>query len=483
VLVDEPASKRPLSHDPNFVAGTNDLDRDPGEGLANDYPFDPNNFPFVAPLGPTSRLASRTVPAQLPDHANAPFPSAPPAAWEEAPPPTASRLRRPLLDLFPPEDEPFESAPASVAPSGAEPSLTRVPAEWIAPGAATRLDAPASTESIESITYERFYGLADKPFSLSTDPKFLYHSTAHDRTAQALLTSIGTREGLVVITGQAGIGKTSLCRAVMEELDRRTLTSFLVDPFLTVEDLLQTLLIDFGVVSRDELTADPHPSAQQMRVTLQSFLASLEPLGASAVVLVDEAQNLPVAVLDELRSLAEIGGDHRLLHVVLVGSPALLTLLKREDLRSLNAKVTVRSVLGPLEADEMSAYVRHRLSVAGNATCVDFGDEALAQVHQLTRGVPRTVNQLCDRAMTLAYEASAAVIDVALVDGAAADLGLLPTVVETSSTRRLMLAAVAFILLMLLGAGAALWVFRDAVRRTVVQWQQAPQPPAAPRSR
>jgi type II secretory pathway predicted ATPase ExeA len=138
--------------------------------------------------------------------------------------------------------------------------------------------------------YETFYGLTEKPFSPSTDPVFLYHSTAHDRTAQALLTSIGTRPGVVVITGPYGIGKTSLCRAVIEQLDRRTLTSFLVDPFLTVDDLLQTLLIDFGALSRDDLAGGRQPSTGQLRDTLHSFLASLASLQAGAVVLVDEAQ-------------------------------------------------------------------------------------------------------------------------------------------------------------------------------------------------
>src|SRR5260370_4509151 len=125
-----------------------------------------------------------------------------------------------------------------------------------------------------------FYGLHEKPFSLSTDPKFLYHSTAHDHTAQELLSSVGRRDGIVVITGPPGIGKTALCRSVLEELDRHTLTSLLVDPFLSVEDLLQTLLIDFGVLSRDDLASRAHPSPHDLRVTLQSSLPSLSSLQA-----------------------------------------------------------------------------------------------------------------------------------------------------------------------------------------------------------
>jgi general secretion pathway protein A len=339
---------------------------------------------------------------------------------------------------------------------------------------------PAPTPAVvEPLPYLTFYGLTDPPFSLSTDPKFLYHSTAHDRTAQALLTSIGTREGVVVITGPFGVGKTSLCHAVIEELDRHTLTSFLVDPFLSVDDLLETLLIDFGVLSRDDLARGSHPSTDELRVTLQSFLASLASLQASAVVLVDEAQNLPAPVLEELRTLAEIGGRQRLLHVVLVGDPELLSLLKRRDLRPLNEHVAVRSVLGPLAADELPGYVMHRLTVSGGSS-VEFGDAALARIHELTVGVPRAVNLLCDRAMARGYEASASVIDIALVDAAATDLDMSAPVVEVSQALRLALAGVAFMLLMLVGAAGAVWVFRDDVHRAVVQWSRMPPPPSAP---
>ena len=329
--------------------------------------------------------------------------------------------------------------------------------------------------------YETFYGLTEKPFSLSTDPVFLYHSTAHDRTAQALLTSIGTRPGVVVITGPYGIGKTSLCRAVIEQLDRRTLTSFLVDPFLTVDDLLQTLLIDFGALSRDDLAGGRQPSTDQLRDTLHSFLASLASLSAGAVVLVDDAQNLPVAVLDELRALSEIREGRRLLHVVLLGEPGLVSMLKLEALRPLNAQVAVRSALGPLLSDEVGGYVMHRLGVVGNGSRVAFSEAALARLHELTGGVPRVVNLLCDRAMSRGYQASAGVIDVPHVNAAAIDLDLSVPAVETPRTLRLVVEALAFVLLMLVGAGAALWVFRDDVRRTVVQWERVPPTPSAPR--
>jgi len=396
----------------------------------------------------------------------------------ETPPEFDPDGRRPLVDLFPPAVDPHESAPAAKPRAVADPSPPRV--DTARPSFVSPQPPPtAVAEAIEP--HHAFYGLVENPFSLSTDPKFLYHSAAHDRTAQALLTSIGQREGVVVITGPVGIGKTSLCRAVIEELDRHTLTSFLVDPFLSVEDLLETLLIDFGVLSRDDLTPGSHPSTHQLRVTLQSFLRSLASLQASAVVLIDEAQNLPVTVLEELRTLAEVGDAQRLLHVVLVGDPELQSLLQRRELRPLNERIAVRSALGPLSAEELDGYVTHRLSVSGSPS-VEFSDAALARIYTITGGVPRLVNLLGDRILARGYDMSATLIDAAIVDIAAADLGLSAPGREPARGLRLALTIFAFVFLMVLGAAAAAWVFRDEVRRAIIQWQHRSSTAAEPLS-
>ena len=468
----------------------------------------PSGTPPPAPLAAATTARAATAPATTAPTPKAPATippvttaSAPAAPARAAPAPVAPRPvaptapaargaahvpepvpggRRPLLDLFPPVPDARERPPGPLlgtAPGPLLPDVGTAHPGFSGPIAAT----PAPADPLESLPYETFYGLTEKPFSLSTDPMFLYHSTAHDRTAQALLTSIGTRPGIVVITGPFGIGKTSLCRSVIEQLDRRTLTSFLVDPFLSVDDLLQTLLIDFGALSREDLAGGTRPSTHQLRVTLHSFLDSLASLQAGAVALIDEAQNLPVPVLDELRTLSESKDGRRLIHVVLLGEPGLLTMLKQEALRPLNAQVAVGSVLGPLMADEVSGYVMHRLSVAGNGSRVEFSEAALARIHELTGGVPRVVNLLCDRAMSKGWEVSASVIDISYVDAAATDLDLSAPVVETSPTFRLAVEALAFVLLMLVGAAAALWVFRDDVHRTLVQWERVPPTPSAPR--
>jgi type II secretory pathway predicted ATPase ExeA len=490
VTVDESRTKRALADDPSFMASLTDLDRGLTDGAEGDFPGEADNFPAAVPHTPVQRAVRKPAPARSaapsppratpqPPSVPSPFESLPPNAFTAPPPTQEPRARRPLLDLFPAVAFAREPPPGPLLGTAEGP--LRPPADATQLEAPVPASAPPAPEPVESLAHETFYGLTEKPFSLSTDPKFLYHSTAHDRTAQALLTSIGLRNGVVVITGQFGIGKTSLCRAVLEQLDRRTLTSFLVDPFLSVDDLLETLLIDFGALSRDDLAAGTHPSTHQLRATLHSFLASLASLQASAVVLIDEAQNLPVPVLEELRALAEISDGQRLLHVVLVGEAGLLSLLALQELRPLNDQVAVRSVLGPLAADELAGYVTYRLAVAGGTPRVEFSDAALPRIHEITGGVPRLVNILCDRAMARGYEALASVIDVALVDAAATDLDLLAPLGETSATLRLAFASVAFVLLMLVGAAAALWVFGDDVHRTIVQWERVPTAPASPR--
>ncbi len=396
--------------------------------------------------------------------------------FEAAPLPPFVRepgARRPLLDLFPPAPLTHERPPGPIAGTATGPRISR--------GPATRSPQPAA---LDPLTYETFYGLNEKPFSLSTDPKFLYHSASHDQVAQELLTAIRRHDGLVLVTGELGVGKTTLCRVIVEELDRRTLTSVVLEPLTSVDDLLQTILVDFGVISRADLARAPRAATREtLTAALKSFLESLNSLQASAVVIIDEAQHLPADVLQQIPTIAEAGDQARTLQVVLVGQPTLTAMLKRSELRLLNEEVAVRSHLGPLAADEIAGYVMHRLGVAGSGSRVDFDDGAMARVHELSDGIPRVVNLLCDRALSRGFEASASVIDAALVDAAAEDLDLGPNVSEARGLVRRLLVAFALVALMSVGAGGALWVFRDTVARTIVQWENVPVPPSGPRPR
>src|SRR5918999_3913232 len=159
-----------------------------------------------------------------------------------------------------------------------------------------------------SLTYEPFYGLGEKPFSLSPDPRFLFRSPAHGPAFDELHAGIQRREGLIVLTGEIGTGKTTLCRSVLQHLDRRTFATFVPDPFVSREDLLKMLLVDFGVVSIDDVKSGRlrNASRAELSYPLYEFLNSLVPLQAFAVLVIDEAQNLPLPLLEEIRILSEL---------------------------------------------------------------------------------------------------------------------------------------------------------------------------------
>jgi type II secretory pathway predicted ATPase ExeA len=375
---------------------------------------------------------------------------------------------RPLLDLFPPPSaERGRTRPSTGSARPERPVESRVPAIVGAPPPRLARSRFAQAESAPfspavPLTYEPFYGLSERPFSLSTEPKFIYHSTSHDRVLQDLIDALGRGDAIMLLTGETGIGKTTLCRSLVEQLGRRTVTSFLTDPVASLDDVLRTVLVDFGVVAREEATRGPMAAATRRELTaaVGDFAASLAPLQASAVIIVDEAQNVPPDILEALAALSEVADADRRVQLILVGQPALSSLLHRKQLRALERRVAVRCRLEPLAAEEVIGYVVHRLAIAGASARVEFDEAAFAELYAATRGVPRLVNLVCDGALTHGYEASASVIDDQFIAAAAADLELVPLRSDTRRFARMAMMAFFFLALMMLGAGAAAWVFR-----------------------
>jgi general secretion pathway protein A len=250
--------------------------------------------------------------------------------------------------------------------------------------------------------YEDYYGFTEKPFSLTPDPKYLYKSETHANAFELLQYAIRRREGFVVITGDIGTGKTTLCRAILEQLDRNTFTALVLNPFVTEEDLLRLVLRDFGVVSRDELKRGRLAgiTKQDLIDTLNEFLLSIQRLGARALFIIDEAQNLPAQVLEQIRILSNLETDkEKLLQIVLVGQLNLQTVLRAPNMRQLDQRVSIRYELHPLNRDECAAYVAHRLAIAGGSANVSFTSRAVDLVHRFTGGTPRLINLVCDRAL------------------------------------------------------------------------------------
>jgi general secretion pathway protein A len=275
--------------------------------------------------------------------------------------------------------------------------------------------------------YEEYYGFAEKPFSLTPDPKFLYKSEPHANALELLHYAVRRREGFVAITGDIGTGKTTLCRALLEEIDKKTFTALVLNPFLSEEDLLKLILQDFGVVSREDLKRGrlANVSKQELIDTIYDFLLSLLPLRATAVLLIDEAQNLPMPVLEQIRILSNLETDKdKLLQIVLVGQLNLNALLKAPQMRQLDQRVSIRYQLRPLTRDEAANYVSHRLTVAGGPASVTFDSKALDMMHRRTQGIPRLINLVCDRALLAAYTGRTNRISVDLVCRAAESLEL-----------------------------------------------------------
>ncbi len=256
--------------------------------------------------------------------------------------------------------------------------------------------------------YEEYYGFTEKPFSLTPDPKYLFRSESHGNAFELLQYAVRRREGFVVVTGDIGTGKTTLCRALLEEIDRNTFSALVLNPFLSEEDLLKLILQDFGVVSREDVKRGrlTYVSKQELIETIYDFLLSLLPLHASALLIIDEAQNLPMPVLEQIRILSNLETDKdKLLQIVLVGQLNLQPLLKAPQMRQLDQRVSIRYQLRPLSRDEVAAYVSHRLTVAGGSPSVVFMPKAIDVVYRRTKGIPRLVNLVCDRALLAAFSA------------------------------------------------------------------------------
>ena len=315
--------------------------------------------------------------------------------------------------------------------------------------------------------YERYYGFSEKPFSLTPDPKYLYRSESHGNAFDLLQYSIRRREGFVVVTGDIGTGKTTLCRALLEQIDRTTFTALVLNPFVTEEDLLKRILQDFGVISRDDVKAGrlAHVTKQELIDALYDFLLGLMPLKASAVLIIDEAQNLPLPVLEQIRILSNLETDkEKLLQIILVGQLNLQTLLRSPELRQLDQRVSIRYELKPLDQETVAAYVAHRLTIAGGSAAVAFTAKALQRVHRLSGGIPRLINLICDRALLAGFSQQTNRIVPEMVTHAAESLDVQTPVTSRFSRLKgrasLIAAAAVVILAAAVGAGATALLYQ-----------------------
>jgi general secretion pathway protein A len=271
--------------------------------------------------------------------------------------------------------------------------------------------------------YTAYFGLKREPFSIAPDPRFLYMSERHREALAHLLYGLDSGGGFVLLSGEIGAGKTTVCRCFLERMPKRCNVAYIFNPKLTVVELLQSVCSEFRIPLP---AAGPNGAAATVKDhidPLNDFLLKTHAVGQNNVLIIDEAQNLSIEVLEQLRLLTNLETNERkLLQIILIGQPELRDMLARPELEQLAQRVTARFHLEALSEAETVQYIRHRLTVAGMRGAVPFDSEARSRIHQLARGVPRRINLLCDRALLGAYSTGQARVNSEIVDRAAEEV-------------------------------------------------------------
>lgn len=299
--------------------------------------------------------------------------------------------------------------------------------------------------------YTAFYGLTSQPFSIAPNPDFMYLGPRHSEALAHLRYGLGDAGGFVLLTGEVGTGKTTVSRCLLAELPEKTQVAFILNPTLSELELLAAICDELKIRYRK---ADASLKGLTDKIT--SKLLKNHAAGLNTILIIDEAQHLQPAVLEQLRLLTNLETNTRkLLQVILIGQPELQELLRRQDLRQLAQRITARYHLMPLTLAEVRLYVQHRLQVAGCERPV-FTEAALKTLFELSTGIPRLLNLLCDRALLGGYSQQKALIDAPLVRQAGQEILALPKAAEQARLPRWVWPA--FVSLGLaLGVVLALW--------------------------
>jgi len=264
--------------------------------------------------------------------------------------------------------------------------------------------------------YLEFYGLKEKPFSLTPDPQFLFLSESHRAAMDYLLYGIHHREGFIVITGQIGTGKTTICRAILEKLDEKVKTAVIFNSFLTEEELLESILLDFGFPSKGR-------SRKERIDALNKLLIHYLTQGKNAVLIIDEAQNLSPQVLEQIRMLSNLETEkEKMLQIVLLGQLELDEKLRSDELKQLNQRIAIRHHLRPLTQKETESYIYQRLMIAGSQGGITFSKPALKEIYHFSKGTPRLINLVCDRALLGGFVGETSQIDREIIKKARKEL-------------------------------------------------------------
>ncbi|MBR9856915.1 MAG: AAA family ATPase [Gammaproteobacteria bacterium] len=264
--------------------------------------------------------------------------------------------------------------------------------------------------------YGTYFGLSDLPFSIAPDPRYLYLSQQHREALAHLQYGLSCNGGFVLLTGEVGTGKTTVCRSLLEQVPEHTDLAFILNPKCTAQELLSAICQELAIPLNEGA------NLKQLTDAIHHHLLDAHAQGRQTVLLIDEAQNLSTEVLEQIRLLTNLETNtHKLLQIILLGQPELADKLKQPELRQLSQRITARYHLAPLSFSEMKAYIAHRLSVAGIEAAL-FRNNSLRRLYRLTGGVPRLINVICDRALLGAYVQRLPRVDLATLNRAAIEV-------------------------------------------------------------
>lgn len=273
--------------------------------------------------------------------------------------------------------------------------------------------------------YLEHFGLIRPPFEMTPDPTLLYLGEAHQEGLATLVYAVRARKGFALLSGEVGTGKTTLLHALLSQLDPGTMSAFIFNPRLEPLDFFRILFDEFGIQTSCRTKAD-------YLIALNEFLIERLRADESTLLIVDEAQNLSSEMLEEIRLLSNLETPaSKLLQIILVGQPELEEKLRRQDLRQLRQRIVLRFRLRPFTSEETAGYIEERLRLAGYTGKALFQRAAVARIHEVSGGVPRLVNIVCDGALLAGYSRDMATIDRAVVEEVARDLDLIGAPSET----------------------------------------------------
>ncbi len=264
--------------------------------------------------------------------------------------------------------------------------------------------------------YCQFYSLKERPFNVTADPTFFFLSRQHKEALAHLHYGISNRKGIIVITGEIGTGKTTLCRFFLNQLGKDVKTAFILNPYFSQIQLLEAIVKDFGIAIKSK-------SRFSFIWGLNSFLLQESENGNNVALIIDEAQNLKPHQLEQIRLLSNLETEkNKLLQIILVGQPELNRKLNLYELRQLQQRIAVRYHISPLVKEEVENYIHHRLSVAGAGGRIKFSQEALQAISDFSAGMPRLINIICDRALLAGFVAETNLIDLDIFNRCAEEL-------------------------------------------------------------